>query len=548
MIHDIATGADILYDFASAPVGSYPVNSPSGQYTAWAAELGVSSTTSYSALPTTGLCEALNLSFAPLLNSTFNKVYIGNAGLSFYKVTPTVTAASQYTDVAVPSGQEPLHFYNADYPTPPSFILAHCVPNAAAGALSGVGRMRYGLWQQTSTEAIFYLEFEGTYHPADNVSSCAIRISHGRVEILGAAAFNTEGTVYTQGLCADQSGDITVYTGGGLSTTGGFTSPAYPTGAATTRRYVSGLPQTSGFNTTNFGTPNLPALIFVQPTGFKPTAFGTPARFIATTSTAQGWLATHVSTVAQGPYDWILGAGGRVTTVVGSPRGGARAYASPPGTVTFGTPTGRIGWTTQFGLPSLVPATHGQPPATRFGPPSSYRGGTPPNWIVQAAPVMPGGLGLPASSLGALTKAATGFKSTALGSHGLRRGLYATGSSTTALGASLKAPRTAHASPLATTQLGQGRVGVGMAAQGLLGLRGLGTPIATRSRTYLTQGFSLAGRFPRPSASTRAPAKPAAGFLAPHLGAPSAHQSNHAAHTAPGTRFGAANLKQVLTC
>lgn len=266
----------------------------------------------------------------------------------------------------------------------------------------------------------------------------------------------------------------------------------------------------TGFTTTQFGAPFLRP----RPVGFRDTNFGQARLF---------------------PYHVGAGFG---PAKFGAPIGTQHWDAGAWTPVTrFGTPTTPTNRTTQAA--GSVFARLGQPTAIKYAPPNLARTGraagfkaptfgTPSaGWTqtVQAAGIAAVHFGTPR---GVMIQGASGFSSTALGMPLAKIAQKAAGFKPTQFGA-----------PSARR--------IQMAA-GLYRPVRFGLPTTLRSDTYLTYGFTCAGRFGQPRGFSRFNYAVTTGSPATRLGSPACHQRHRIASLPTVTRFGTPLLKRITQC
>ena len=320
--------------------------------------------------------------------------------------------------------------------------------------------------------------------------------------------------------------------------------------------------------------------------GFSPTRFGAPASAFWQILTAGSTATTAFGTTTHVRGQTATGAAN--ASFFGLPKAARGGSAAGFQSFLSGVPTYKIDWqvtnfgrarlfpfhvapgwvSTQFGTPkaaaikwvtTLGKVTHLGMPATQSSRSGSATGFGPTRFgTAFAQPLTPPNLsqtldasGWAQTMLGAPTAMpeqfgfATGFAPTQLPAPASVHAQPATGLHGTVFGASTSR-LTAHPAGFITPVFGAPQARLLLAAAGAHPATRWGIPHTVRSNTFLTTGRSDTW-FGHPSGSSRLN-KPATGFSATHLGAPTCRRRNHAAMTPPATAFGTPLLKRNTQC
>lgn len=551
---DVYSGVSVLGDFSA--VSGSPHSTPTAAYDAWAAELGVSNTTSLSGLVNYGDAAVLvEAGFTPLDTGVNTKFIFSTGGfIGFYKSNPPEMVADGPKVLMAPADQVDI---NRAYITQycPSVVLSANYPRWG-------GRSRDAKWQTSGTTAILYVRWTDYLDPINSVTA-AYKFSPGAVEVVcrattGAGAYLqlllfNESTYYGTGfdpVAVNGSGAFTQALTG--STTyhyrseyiGAFSASTVPSSLFGTANIPT--PSASGFSSTNFGTPTSRSDKIGTATGFLSSSFGIPSTPFVATSTPASNFGTHsVSHI-------VLPVSPSVFGIPATPLYPSSVLASSFG-LAYGESRLRlssVGKTSRFGTHLALnrdvqeSATHAGP--SGFGTPYGYLLTHPiRNVVTQADSVGASNIGVPSSPVDQAGDA-DGLRSTRFGTHTLgpmptsRFGAHrsvqvqpATGFNSTLFG-SHGGAYSGHASGLRTTRFGTPTYNRIHETTSVLRTR-FGRASATQTGVYRAYGFCQTWFGHHNSIKS---VRHATGFSASQFGAHDSHEDRVVLHIPPTSRFG----------
>lgn len=172
-IRDVYAGADLLGDFAA--VSSSPHSSASAAYTTWAAEIGVSSTQTLSAIDGDDATYMLDVGFGVTKGATYQSVaFSSESGLGVYRAAPTNTTSVTLTSLS--AGSASVGRATVTTHRPPALITVR--------EPTGDLRSEFGKWQKSGQTAIIFARHRTYNDPNTRVVEVAYKITPGGVEVV----------------------------------------------------------------------------------------------------------------------------------------------------------------------------------------------------------------------------------------------------------------------------------------------------------------------------------------------------------------------------